>query len=204
MSRSHGERQSRIRLNRRRFLAPSPGVAVHAQQPRGQRLGVPRAVGGDPLKPGRLPAPLAVLRPAVTGPAEPEALPAPPASNLVALHIAAPRRLPIPGPSAPGATGSRIERARTLRQARSTEGAELLPPVPHLRADGSSPGRETGRTFLAPGARALVISVAAGPYEVGGIRREMPRRQTPRGTRRAFRMRRCPVGRSGRFSRGCR
>lgn len=188
MSRRTGERQSRIRLIRPCLLAPSAGVAMHTKPPRGQRHRVLRPVARHTLDPGRPPAGPAVLRPAVTRTAEPEAHPAPPAFDLEALHV-------------PGAGGSALwtsatepgtltkSTVRALRPARSIEGAESLPPVPHLRAcpDRRGPPRPVA-PFRQTGSRALVISVAMGPYEPGGI--TLGRERCAPGARRLARERR--------------
>lgn len=85
MLRRGGERQTRIRLIRRRFLARTSVARDAHQAPlhRGRVLG---AVAGYPLGPRRRPARLAVLRAAKTGPAEHEARATPFASDLEALH----------------------------------------------------------------------------------------------------------------------
>ena len=121
MERRTGERQTRIRLIRRRFLA-CPCVSRDAHEPPLHRRRVLGAVAADVLGTRGLAAALAVLRPAKAGPAEQKARTASPASDLEALHEES-ARSSLSGSTSPAARGSRASVARAaLRPARSIGG----------------------------------------------------------------------------------
>jgi hypothetical protein len=152
MSRGRGERQTRIRLIRRRFVA-CPRVSVHSHQPRLQTRRVPSAVPAHALDAHRLSTGLAVLRSPETRAAKRERFAATLALQLEPLHASAARtrRFLDLTPLSSDALGRLLARVPTPSAGDRGHRGSSRRPSSYARAQ-ASPARAPTRTFSAAAA----------------------------------------------------